>query len=316
MAREGGEEVVKIVDFGVARETKTKLVDEKTGSGVVLGSPHHMSPEQALGEKVDHRSDLWALAVVVYRVLAGRKPFDSDVLATLLLEIVSQPVPPITEVKPGLPADLDRFFSRALNRKPSRRFQSASAMVDALEAIAEGKEITPFLTVPSVSGLGRDEATAPSVDPEHVPSVEPRDERSASRALTAVTAGVPSMAGKASSRRPLLWGGIAVLLIVGAFFVGRSGIEQAVEASGEEAPVDLEASAAPAASTPDVAVQPTASATVAPTASASASGASVVAQPVIPHPVAPRPRPSTVPAPRPLPKPAPKVDPFTGIATP
>ena len=135
MAREGGEEVVKIVDFGVARETKTKLVDEKTGSGVVLGSPHHMSPEQALGEKVDHRSDLWALAVVVYRVLAGRKPFDSDVLATLLLEIVSQPVPPITEVKPGLPADLDRFFSRALNRKPSRRFQSASAMVDALDKV-------------------------------------------------------------------------------------------------------------------------------------------------------------------------------------
>ena len=83
IAREGRDEVVKIVDFGVARETKTKLVDEKTGSGVVLGSPHHMSPEQALGEKVDQRSDLWALAVVVFRALAGRKPFDSDVLATV-----------------------------------------------------------------------------------------------------------------------------------------------------------------------------------------------------------------------------------------
>lgn len=320
LAREGGDEIVKVVDFGVARETKTKLVDEKTGSGVVLGSPHHMSPEQALGEKVDHRSDLWALAVVVYRALAGRKPFDSDVLATLLLEIVSQPVPKISEVKPGLPADLDRYFARALHRKPSRRFQSASAMADALEAIAEGRDLTTLLTVPEVQAVGRDEATAPSVDPEHVPSAESRDERSASRALTAVTAGVPSMTSKGVSRRPLLWAGIAVALIVGAFFVGRSGLDQDSAASDPGASVEgePEASASTTETAPveEQAPEPAASATTAPSASASATGSAIASPPAPPVPVAPWPRPAPVPPSKPAPKPAPKVDPFTGIATP
>jgi len=328
IAKEGTDEVVKIVDFGVARETKTNIVEDKTSSGVVLGSPHHMSPEQARGKRVDHRSDLWALGVLIYRALTGTLPFDAEVLATLLLEIVSKPVPKITERDASLPSDIDRFFAHALSRNVDRRFHSATAMVDAFEAVAAGKDIEPFVVLAPDQGEteGRDQPTMPSVDAADIPQMEPRDERSMSRALNAVTAGMP--VSRLSRRmRPWSWVALAAAVAVVAFFIGRSPSNDFDLYTGASGP-DPSGPTAPVPPAPGgTATVGTATVSTSSAASTpSATSPPVVSPPVVSPPRTEPPRtepprtapPRTAPprtAPVAQPKPAPKVDPFTGLPT-
>lgn len=215
LAREGGDEVVKLVDFGVARETKTTLVEDKTSSGVVVGSPHHMSPEQAQGEPVDHRSDIWALGVLVFRALTGEKPFQGEVMTAILLAVVSKPIPKPSDVNAGLPESIDRFMEMALCRNVERRFQRVRTMSEALTAIAEGRDVTPYLTDSLLDEDGREEATMPSGErvslPAVAPSSEARAERTPSRTVGAVTAGVIEASGLA--RRARVWPWVGLVLI-------------------------------------------------------------------------------------------------------
>ncbi|MDC3961936.1 serine/threonine-protein kinase [Polyangium jinanense] len=137
LARQGDDTIVKILDFGVARIVHD-AAGQTTRSGVLLGSPCYMSPEQARGRRVDHRSDLWSLAVVLYECLTGRLPFGSQALGELLIELCTEPVPPPTTVAPSLPAVVDPFFARALARNPDERFQSAEAFAEALASLRSG----------------------------------------------------------------------------------------------------------------------------------------------------------------------------------
>lgn len=305
LAREGGDEVVKLVDFGVARETKTNLVEEKTTSGTVVGSPHHMSPEQARGEQVDHRSDLWALGVLAFRALTGKRPFDGEVLTSVLLAVVSQPVPKATEVEGGLPADIDRFFAKALSRNVELRFQRARTMAEALTAIAAGADPTPFLT--EALGEGREEETVPSAARVTVPAHEPSAERTGSREVGAVTAGVIAASG-VTRRRPVWpWLALGGGLLIGAFFLGRRGTEAPPAGAAPPPKVPTARSAVtPAVTTARSAVSP--APVVPPPVPAPTATTSVVA--VTPRPV-PRPLPVS-PGPAP-PKPKPQIDPFTGL---
>src|SRR5262249_45198937 len=88
-------EVTKVLDFGIAKATSAVgTVSGETRTGAVLGTPHYMSPEQAEGTKlVDHRTDLWALGVIAFECLVGRRPFDSDALGGLVLAICTRPLP-------------------------------------------------------------------------------------------------------------------------------------------------------------------------------------------------------------------------------
>jgi serine/threonine protein kinase len=128
----GNKVFVKVLDFGVA---KTGMTTEslQTATGALVGTPQYMSPEQALGNRdIDHRSDLWSLAVITMECLSGRRPFDSAGLGDLLIKIVSSPPPALAELAPDLPAALQEWWSKALARDPRDRFQSASELVDAL----------------------------------------------------------------------------------------------------------------------------------------------------------------------------------------
>jgi serine/threonine protein kinase len=146
LARTGREEVVKLLDFGVARETEQRMVDDLTTSGVILGSPHHMSPEQAAGESVDGRSDLWSFGVLLYQSLTGHRPFDGPNLTSILLAITSRsPAPPSTLVQ-GAPSGVDAFFERALRRDRRDRFQTAEEMAAAFVALNVGSLVVPSLT--------------------------------------------------------------------------------------------------------------------------------------------------------------------------
>jgi serine/threonine-protein kinase len=135
LVRDDDREIAKVLDFGIAK-AQTALDGGNTKTGAMLGTPYYMSPEQAQGVKaVDHRSDLWSLAVIVYVMLTGRLPFDSEALGDLLLKIIVQPMPVPSQVAPDLPPTFDQWWAMAANRDPSRRYGSAKEMSDALAVV-------------------------------------------------------------------------------------------------------------------------------------------------------------------------------------
>jgi serine/threonine protein kinase len=134
LAQEADEEVVKLLDFGVAKLTASSLLESVAAqTGGLIGTPEYMSPEQARGiSEVDRRSDLWSLAIIVYQCLTGRLPFEGATLAELLGRIMCGPTPVPSEVAPDLPPDFDWWWAQATLRDIEGRFQSARHLADAL----------------------------------------------------------------------------------------------------------------------------------------------------------------------------------------
>jgi len=122
---------LKITDFGIARLTDSA----RTRTGVVLGTPSFMSPEQLQGREVTGRSDLFSLAVTLYQLLTAQLPFRADSMPELMLKIVQDPHPRIRAIRPDLPEKLDAFFDRALGKDPADRFESGAAFAAALRQI-------------------------------------------------------------------------------------------------------------------------------------------------------------------------------------
>ena len=134
LARVGGQEVWKILDFGVARLAgeETLTVDQ------IVGTPNYMSPEQANGEPVTPKSDLFSLGIVAYRTLTGRPAFEGETTAEILYKVVHTMPPRPTAVAP-LPPEMDLVLAIALAKRPEDRFESASELVSALDAAARGR---------------------------------------------------------------------------------------------------------------------------------------------------------------------------------
>ncbi len=131
LAQVDDEEVVKVLDFGIAKETSAP-VEDATKTGEVLGSPHYMSPEQVRAEKtVDPRADLWATGVLVYRMATGQLPFPGEAMGEVMSKILMERPPSMAEVGPELPSGLDGFFARALAKRKEERFASAAELVEA-----------------------------------------------------------------------------------------------------------------------------------------------------------------------------------------
>jgi len=129
---EGAVEMVKLLDFGVAKQRIDNEQSVLTHAGTVLGTPLYMSPEQLLGDSsLDARADLWSAGVLVYRMLTGRTPF-SGTSAELAASILAQEPPKPSLLVPGLPAELDAWMARALAKRPADRFQDAGTMSDEL----------------------------------------------------------------------------------------------------------------------------------------------------------------------------------------
>ena len=122
---------VKIVDFGIARLDDAAM----TQTGVVLGTPGYMAPETLRGSGIDHRADMWAVGVVLYELLAGRRPFQAESFAALAYKIVSEPAPPLTLPLPGAPGGLSAIVLRALAKTPADRFRDLAELGDALEVV-------------------------------------------------------------------------------------------------------------------------------------------------------------------------------------
>ncbi|WP_437820681.1 protein kinase domain-containing protein [Sorangium sp. So ce1078] len=131
LVRDDDREIAKVLDFGIAKDS-TPRVTSTTKTGSLLGTPAYMSPEQAQGTKsIDHRSDLWSLAVVVFECLTGKLPFNSEAFGDLLLKIMVKPLPVPSQLAP-VPPGFDAWWARAASREPEARFQSAKEFCDAL----------------------------------------------------------------------------------------------------------------------------------------------------------------------------------------
>jgi serine/threonine-protein kinase len=122
---------VKIVDFGIARAPGATAV---TATGIAVGTPAYMAPEQARGEPIDARADLWALGVVLYESLTGRLPFPGDSISAILYAVVNRAPEPLDRVRQDLPVDLVRIVNRALMKDPLARYQQAEQMLADLGA--------------------------------------------------------------------------------------------------------------------------------------------------------------------------------------
>jgi class 3 adenylate cyclase len=127
MLRQDG--TVAITDFGVAKQVSMLITD--TGAGEVVGTPYYLSPEQALGRTVDHRCDIYSLGILAFEMLTGTKPYHAQTAQALLQMHVQAPLPQL----PGAHRKLQPVLDRMLAKNPQERFQSATALLDALEAL-------------------------------------------------------------------------------------------------------------------------------------------------------------------------------------
>ncbi|SEK67799.1 Serine/threonine protein kinase [Stigmatella aurantiaca] len=142
LARVDGEEVVKILDFGLARLVKrSEDVSFDTPADGMIGTLRYMSPEQIRGDRaLDHRSDLWSIAVVIFRALTGQFPFTLELVGPLLSGTFHPPETAPSTMNLGLSAELDGFFKRALHPDPALRFGSSHEMVSSFATLVKTAE--------------------------------------------------------------------------------------------------------------------------------------------------------------------------------
>ena len=136
---------VKVLDFGIAKAIVSAngvyaSHDDiaVTETGALIGTARYMSPEQAMGEAVDGRTDVWSLGVVLYELASGRSPFGQTSLTSILLNITTKEPVPLSKLVPNAPKALCRIVERALRKDPSERYQTATDMARALEAVGRG----------------------------------------------------------------------------------------------------------------------------------------------------------------------------------
>ena len=227
-----GDGSVKLLDFGIAKLTTSNL----TRQGDVLGSPAYMSPEQIMGlETIDGRSDVFSAGVVLFELLAGRRPFDGDTTPTIVMKILNAEPPSLDTLDPAIPAPLAAAVARALHKDPAHRFKTATDFARELQAV---RHLVPAdLTIvmkapvgPQTLAGGNAVAAAPAAAPANV----------AARRTWSLAAGIG--------------GGVIAATILVAIGLGRPtprpGEPNAVAAPRAVAPIDAAVVPVPPAQQP------------------------------------------------------------------
>ena len=143
--------IVKVMDFGIARVLGT---EHYTQGGYMMGTPAYMAPEQVLGGEIDGRADLYAVGVVLYRLLSGQLPFSADTAIAMVQKQVNEPPTPITQFQPDLPLWCARVLNRALAKSPGDRFQTADEFRTALLSAVQPQTLGEMPTMATPTPLG------------------------------------------------------------------------------------------------------------------------------------------------------------------
>jgi serine/threonine protein kinase/tetratricopeptide (TPR) repeat protein len=154
---------VKVLDFGLAKLTETidrspsdaeasTRVLVQTDAGVVMGTSHYMSPEQARGKPVDTRSDIWSLGVVIYEMVAGRTPFEGETSTDVIVAITQKEPPPLARFAPNVPAELDWIVMKALRKDREERYQTIKELLTDLRRLKQRLEFEVELERSSAPG--------------------------------------------------------------------------------------------------------------------------------------------------------------------
>jgi serine/threonine protein kinase/tetratricopeptide (TPR) repeat protein len=138
--------VVKIMDFGLAEIAGRSRV---TKEGMTVGTVAYMSPEQALGEKLDQRTDIWSLGVVMYEMITGRLPFSGDYEQAIVYRILNEEPEPITSLRSNVPMELERIIKKAMQKDRSERFQSVGDLLVDLRSLRKQVESAISVQVPA-----------------------------------------------------------------------------------------------------------------------------------------------------------------------
>ena len=193
------DERVKIMDFGIAQLREPMV---KTQTGVMLGSPQYMSPEQITGLEVDHRADIFSLGLVLYEMLTGTRPFQGEDIPELMFRTANMPATPPSHLAPDLPSVVDYIVARALKKKPEERYASARDLAkdlrECLAEVAASKARPPARAQDDAVEVTRpDTATIPTRDEPLELRPSPRFDSMQGLARLAV---LPGEAEKTSSR--------------------------------------------------------------------------------------------------------------------
>ncbi len=146
-----------VTDFGIAKAySEAGAAGTLTATGVSIGTPAYMAPEQASGDPVDHRADLYSVGVVAYEILAGEPPFRGSSVQALIGAQLTRSATPLAQLRPAVPAELAAVIHRCLEKRPADRFQSAAELLAALDGLA----VTTPIGIRTMSATGA--ATAPA----------------------------------------------------------------------------------------------------------------------------------------------------------
>ncbi len=207
LVKNDDQEIAKVLDFGIAK-AQHPFGEWKgaTRTGALIGTPQYMSPEQAQGQPVDHRTDLWALGVIAFECLCGRLPFPSEKPGELILQICIHPIPVPSKVA-AVPPRFDAWFARACHRDPGARFASAKELADTLAEVlgagpASADVSGPFNAVPVSAPVAAAPAAPPVFNmPPAAPQASPvTAPMLASPPVFNAPAGVPPTAPMPASR--------------------------------------------------------------------------------------------------------------------
>jgi serine/threonine-protein kinase len=173
---------VKVLDFGIAKLASADMASTLTPSGALLGTPYYMSPEQAFGAKhVDHRTDVWALGLILYRCLSGVLPTRAPNIGDVFKNIVARPIPPLAHAAPHVPVELAVLVDRMLSRLRQQRPRDLHEVAEVLErhTPARAPEFGPVLPngPEQVDGAPADDVTV-----DFTPTVNPLADTEAPRA--------------------------------------------------------------------------------------------------------------------------------------
>ncbi len=235
MVRRNG--YVKVLDFGLAKLTETvdrspldpdaaTRVLVQTDAGVVMGTSHYMSPEQARGKPVDARSDIWSLGVVIYELAAGRTPFTGETSTDVIVAITQKEPPPLARFAPEVPAELDWIVNKALRKDRDERYQTIKELLTDLRRLKQRLEFEQELERSSSPGIVTKSTLSTVAAPTIQDRVAPTIEKTVSHVSSAEYIATGIQRHKIAAAMIAL---VVVAAAVGGFYLYNSRAQPLVE---------------------------------------------------------------------------------------